>query len=433
MRGYFERCLSDREKARALIGVGLLVLMGGVTLWLCSERGTMSDLKLYYSYASFIVQGKIPYRDFPVEYPPLALVPILLPQLMNLITSFSFIGYLFFFTVQSLLIVYGIGVLIFKLTEIQNLPKSPLKTALLYGFLVVGNLPFLLWRYDAFPTFLTLLALWLTLTRRPALAGIALGFGIAAKLYPVLLIPSFVIYYWVQKQNFLAIKFLSGATIAPLAIFLLFSPVGLENLSYFLSYHQFRGIQIESLASGLLLIGHLLQWIRLEVVLNYGAFHLQHPWGEAVIRGFIFAFLIGYVAIGISYFKQANFLEKRSIHLLNQSLIIYILITLLLFILTNKVFSPQYLVWLLPFVVLLPDKYIALFAALSLITFLIYPASYGWLIGLNPVSVLLLNCRNFLAVGLLAGLIGSSARLGQRLSTPIERLVKTPATSSRNQ
>src|SRR5438874_10283001 len=39
---------------------------------------------LYYSYSRNLLQGQMPYRDFSFEYPPLALLPIVLPHLIKL-------------------------------------------------------------------------------------------------------------------------------------------------------------------------------------------------------------------------------------------------------------------------------------------------------------------------------------------------------------
>ena len=41
------------------------------------------DVTLYYEYSKIIVQGKRPYIDFEFEYPPLALIPMMLPHLFT--------------------------------------------------------------------------------------------------------------------------------------------------------------------------------------------------------------------------------------------------------------------------------------------------------------------------------------------------------------
>jgi hypothetical protein len=52
-------------------------------------------------------------------------------------------------------------------------------------------------------------------------------------------------------------------------------------------------------------------------------------------------------------------------------LVTFSLAALLAFIVTNKVFSPQYLIWLVPFAPLLPRRQIVLFVAICVATMII--------------------------------------------------------------
>ena len=42
-------------------------------------RNFPGDMLLYFDYANHVKDGHVPYRDFALEYPPLALAPILAP------------------------------------------------------------------------------------------------------------------------------------------------------------------------------------------------------------------------------------------------------------------------------------------------------------------------------------------------------------------
>ncbi|EAZ88132.1 hypothetical protein CY0110_10907 [Crocosphaera chwakensis CCY0110] len=68
--------------------------------------------------------------------------------------------------------------------------------------MILVSLPLLPWRYDLFPSFLTILAFYY-LFKQPIISGILLGCGILAKLYPVILLPVFIIYFF-QRKNFRA-------------------------------------------------------------------------------------------------------------------------------------------------------------------------------------------------------------------------------------
>ena len=58
--------------AAVLLGIAFYVLIA----WL--EHGQLSDVPLYAGYANSVRGGAVPYRDFPFEYPPAALPPMLL-------------------------------------------------------------------------------------------------------------------------------------------------------------------------------------------------------------------------------------------------------------------------------------------------------------------------------------------------------------------
>ena len=46
------------------------------------RHNVLDDVDIYYNYASRTIQGQIPYRDFPVEYPIFALPIFLIPRVL---------------------------------------------------------------------------------------------------------------------------------------------------------------------------------------------------------------------------------------------------------------------------------------------------------------------------------------------------------------
>ena len=394
----------DQEKNQFLIRLSCLGLLAGCILYLCGGEA-IGDLKIYYSYALQVTQGKLPYQDFPVEYPPLALLPILIPQGLNLITVNSFNGYEFFFYVQNVLLICAIGQIIVKISAIQQLPKTRPQVVLAYGLLVALNSPFILYRFDIFCAWLSVWSTWLILTDRPLASGAVIGLGTAAKLYPALLIPVFLIHCLAQKKFSSATRLVVGFAIVLLSLTLLFSPLGLDNVFYFLTYHRMRGLQAETLPSGLLILVHKLGWTRLDMVVNYGALHLESPASKPILQMLPLAFVLGLAVTVTSFFSRIKNRLSANPSLSSRQLTIYILAILTVFISTNKVFSPQYLVWLLPFIPLLPNRQIALFSLTSILTFLIYPIFYRFLIDEKILLIAMLNYRNYLIVVLVVRLI----------------------------
>jgi hypothetical protein len=72
---------------------------------------------------------------------------------------------------------------------------------------------------------------------------------------------------------------------------------------------------------------------------------------------------------------------------------------------TSKVFSPQYIIWLLPFAPLLRPRQFWLMVAIFAMTMGIFPAAYSHLLRMQVPSVLLLNLRNFSILALLLWLL----------------------------
>jgi hypothetical protein len=406
MLSNLQQYFRNRESPPLWLGLCLLALLLGATLVLCeSVGGVRSDMELYYKYSLQIVQGKFPYRDFPLEYPPLSLLPLLLPQLLNFVTSYSYLGYVILFSAQNILIAWAIGNLILKIAEIQKLPRKVSQILMIYAFLLVVNLPLVLWRYDMFCALLTLWALWLALTDRPLLAGVALGLGVATKLYPVVFVPFLVIYCCAQKQYKSALRLILGSAITPLLVLLFLSPLGLSNLLGFLSYHRLRGLQVEALSSGVLLLLQKLGGVSVNIVLNYGAFHLESPSAALILQGLSIISLVGFTAILLSYVNCCRPQREAGRSLDTRYLIIHILAGLLLLMVASKVFSPQYLIWLLPFISLVPTPKIALFSLISVLSFLIYPVMYTSLLSQTWIPILTLNLRNGLTLLLMLWLM----------------------------
>ena len=91
----------------------------------------------------------------------------------------------------------------------------------------------------------------------------------------------------------------------------------------------------------------------------------------------------------------------------SETVVAYLAATLLVLLLTNKVFSPQYVVWMLPFGALLRRPQAYLLLVICVLTIVVFPLNYQALLKMQPLLVLILNARNLLlallAVWLLAG------------------------------
>lgn len=425
--------LSERTVITGLMGFQFVALLLVAFLTLNYFRlENFTDLKLYYNSSLSLMQGQFPYRDFPLEYPPLALLPIVLPQLIN---PFGFRGYVVLFFVENALFCILVAWVLWRIASSLRFRHRSMQVLVSYVLLVIVSAPLLPWRYDLFPALLTVLALLSVVAGHPVLVGhqrsikrlytretgflrtlqnqfsgllvgFWLGLGIAAKLYPVVLLPIFSLYYLVKREYLALLRLLLASFVTTGLILLPFSLVGSERFLSFLKYHQHRGLQLESLSSGVILLINKLGGTEVQLINNYGAAHLISPLADNVLKWLPFTFLFMFGVVILSCFNCFRREQARLGTVTTESLVAYVTVTLLIFIATNKVFSPQYIIWLLPFAPLLRLRQIGLFIVICIITLVIFPFFYWKLINLDLDLILLLNLRNILLVTLMFWLLG---------------------------
>ncbi|GAB3904836.1 glycosyltransferase family 87 protein [Larkinella knui] len=381
------------------------LLVYSFLMWQRKSASAQGDMKVYHSIATQLSEGKIPYRDFTVEYPPLALVPLVMPHLVSLETDLDYRTYAFLYTLDSLLLMLAFAVVLLQVARRWPNALSRWQLLSVYLLFIILSRDFLLWRYDLFPALLTLLAFSAVLLGQPLRAGIWLGLAITAKLYPVILVPVMLVYYVVGRQYRASLALLAGTGLSILLVVVPMMILSDNRVFSFLTYHQLRGLQIESSAAGLLMMVHLPDLTQVSTEFNYGAFHLLAAGVDPVLKvlPWLFLAIFGGLLALFAFRLQRDY--RRSGAVSAESLLVCLLATLLIFIITNKVFSPQYLIWLLPFVLFLRVQQIAVVGVIFLLTNLVYPVFYPRLVDPTVFGVLLLNGRNLLVIGLLVQLL----------------------------
>jgi hypothetical protein len=389
-----------------LLAIQLIALLTVVfvTLPLVAQWHAL-DLSIYYKDSLQLLRGQLPYRDFALEYPPLALLPFALPRLATLGRRIDFIGYVWLFLIQNAIFSTLIAL---SIAQMRGLRAAGPALAL-YALLVAITAPLLPWRYDLFPALLTALALLCLLRQRPGWAGIWLGLGIAAKLYPAALLLVFGAYYLAGKNRPALLRLAlgcAGALAATLLPFLLIAPGPLLS---FLHYHELRGLQLESLPAGAIVLAHVLGLTSAQLAFNYGALHVDSPPAGAVLRWLPVVVVVSFGAVLAGCLARFHEEQEAGGHVTSESLVAYTVAALLAFIVTNKVFSPQYVIWLLPFAPLLRLRQAGVLLAICVITIVLFPFNYDRLLDMELLPVLLLNLRNLLAVALLLWLLADRA------------------------
>jgi uncharacterized membrane protein len=258
------------------------------------------------------------------------------------------------------------------------------------------------WRFDILPALFTVLALVAYAARRPGWTGLALGLGVLAKLYPFFLGPVFALAQILERRwRDLALLIVGGGATVLLVLGETYLVAGSGAFS-FLDYQRDRGVEIESLAGGLAMLAGALKLSPTQKSFQFGSDQVTSPFLtsiEPLIRVFELAVVVLVVAAVVISFRR-DVRESGSVQ--PPTIVQYVLATLLVVIITNKVLSPQYVVWLLPFAPLAGGRKSLLFLAIVVMTILEYPLGWDPYVNFELPVVLLLNARNALLVVLFA-------------------------------
>ena len=418
MIGIFQKIIDVRSRfSRYTTIIGflsiycLVLLLLGYLQWQRLEKyghTRPSTNALYYRVSLNLIQGQMPYRDFAFEYPPLALLPIILPHLIKLGRVVNPSDYAWLFMLENVLMSMLLGLTIMRIASYFQPWPHCLRVLAVYSLLSMIIAPLLLGRYDLFPTLLMGVAVMEAIGGHPTRSGVWLGLGVAAKLFPIVLLPILSIYYLVSRNYRSLLGVFVGVTVSVGLTLLPFLPIGMDQLLSFLRYHQLRGLQIESVLAGIALAAHVLIFSPVTVEYNFGALHITSSIADTVLPWLPTLSILTFAVVFITLINcfRCEFEENGVIT--NEHLLLSLLSALLTFIVTSKVFSPQYISWLLPLASFLRLRQIILVAVVFAMTIVIYPFMYDRLVALQTLPIVLLNVRNFLTVVLLVWLVYST-------------------------
>jgi hypothetical protein len=381
------------------VGLGLLTASWGVLHLPPFDRYMIIDTPVYEEYGEAMAAGEVPYRDFDLEYPPGALPVFWLPTL-GPADHYSSIF-------EMLMWVCAAAMLVLVVSAADSLGASPrrlLATAVFVGLfpLLLGTV--VLTRYDLWPAALTAAALAAVLSGRERLGLAVLGIAVAAKIYPVVLLPVLLIYLWKRHGRSEAAIGLGAFAAAFAVIVAPFALIAPEGLADSLERQLGRPLQIESLGSSLLLAAKQLGLYDPVVVSSHGSQNLAGSLPDALAG--VQTVLQAALLVGVwILFARGTATQTRLVAACAGSVVVFVAF--------GKVLSPQFLIWLLPVVPLVAGRIglaAAGFLGAALVTtHLWFPTRYWDLVDLQPVGWLAL-VRNVLLVSLAIVLAVATAR-----------------------
>ena len=268
------------------------------------------------------IEPGFPYISKTIEYPALT---GLFVHLMGIIGRHE-IGY--YIATSLFLIAFAVGATYF-LARMREGTRGK-KPLFLFWIFAPSMLVFMVYNWDVIALFFVVLGLYMMERKKSYTAAAAFAFGFTSKFYPIIYMAPLVLSCFEQSQKREKATALPHAfgivavfIAVALAINAIFMVVNFDAWSYFFSFNSAREANPDSI------------WTVIQFAIG--------PLEISTIN--IVSLLLFAASYGIFLWRYRA-----------MSPLFLSFGGTILFLLFNKVFSPQYLLWLLPFFVLMPIK-----------------------------------------------------------------------------
>jgi hypothetical protein len=267
-------------------------------------------------------------------------------------------------------------------------------------------------RYDLIVTTVAIAGV-LAMGRRPRLGGTLLGIGALLKVWPLLAVLG-TVRGWRTRRTWTA----AAAAVAGIGFLV---DAAMNGAFQFLVYQRDRGVEVESLGS------LPIHWARLagawqgQVILNYGSVEFLGPWVHTIAQVSLLTTVLAFGWLLVWRLRARRWHAATPYDAA--------LAALLVFTVTSRVISPQYMVWLIGLAAACltvrgtTQKPVAVLILLAtMLTVLEFPVLFGQVTGSTSTGVAILTARDVL---LLAAALLSCGRLwrsttGYREEEPAE-------------
>ncbi|MEU5538311.1 glycosyltransferase 87 family protein [Streptomyces sp. NPDC020362] len=356
----------------------------------------------YQGWYDVLRQGTFPLSDVTWQYPPAAAVAILSPAALPFLSyshAFFVLTCLADLAVVSLLLYTG------------GRPGRSLRGAWTWvaGVPLLGPTAYA--RYDLMVTAVAVAAL-LAGARRPRVLGALAAFGALLKVWPALLLAGAARRAW------------GSAAVTASAIAALFA-VTMPGAFAFLTFQRERGTEVESLGALVFHVARHYGWHG-AVLLNYGSIEFLGPYVGLVSTAAM--------ALTGAAFGWLVLWRVRAARIAPHTVADAAFAAVLLFTVTSRVISPQYLVWLIGLAavcVCFRASRMGIPAVLvlvaTLLTVMEFPGGFAHVVASDTYGVTLLLLRN----GLLVAAALMAARRLWRSTVPVATVRPLPAQAAR--
>ena len=374
---------------------------------------THSDLSVYLAGVEALLQGRL-YDGHVFEYPPYALIWFLAPSALA-------------HDLESYRLAFGLQIWLFdaaiKATLLWRALRARSGFPDLVPFFVyslgsaaLGHV--LLMRYDAIPGGLSLAGALAVTGGWPLLGGAVTALAAGTKAYPVLFIPILGVVAWRQSRGNLR-RFALGVAAGTVPLLLLAAWMPWWK---FVAFHDERGLEAGSLVASLIWTLHRFAGVDATWSLVGTSNEVGGPLAaQLLVPARLFWVVstlacLGVAIVGALRLARANAAPQAA------SAGMLMLLTVVAFVATNTVFSPQFHLWLIPLAALvlegratLPPSAVnagwLVFVATMIVPAFFPHRQFGQ--GLGPALILLLLLRNLLLVCATCLLIRAAFAMGR--------------------
>jgi uncharacterized membrane protein len=305
------------------------------------------DVNLYENWGTLTAAHYLPYRDFPLEYPPGAIPIFISPIYLRKLAGYHETYYNWF---RIELLVVGLLTIVVAAWALRMLGASSARmyAALLFigaGPILLG--PIALSRFDYFPALITVLAVALLLSGRERLACAVIGAGIVVKLYPAILLPIALVVLWRRYGRRGVLEGLGASLAVVAAGFLPFVVLAPRGLWHGIWRQVQRPPEVESFVSALWIGAHHVAGLRLHSVQSFGSSNIATP--GVRLAGTLAGFLVIALVVTVWIRFARGSCDRDEIVLACAACVAA-------YVTFAKVLSPQYIVWLFPLVPLVRGR-----------------------------------------------------------------------------
>jgi len=303
------------------------------------------DRSVYFIRGSWYKFGMSRVGALSLEYPPMAVYIFAIPFAIRRLAGLSQSSPILILNLLTAMMVPAyVGLIMITRRILRDMGGEEWR---LFVFLLPAFLYFSLNRYDVIPALMVSAALLLALRGHSAAAGAILGLGFMTKWYPALLAPICFTYFNRQERKNAVLFAASFILAALLAASPMLISAGIHPFLEPFEFHIGRSGDPFSIFG---LIGYL-----------HGA---RHPQSVRV------ALLVMQLALPLLALLAANKTKE--------ALLDWTILSILAFIFFSKFYSPQWIIWIVPLIILRSRGrgWIALLVALDLISYLLFPVFY---------------------------------------------------------